>query len=59
MRVLPEPVGAWIRTCEPLAIAGQPSTCAGVGAANVRSNQARVPGEKTDNGSIVPGYPRP
>ena len=56
MSVLPEPVGAWIRTCAPDAIAGQPSGCGGVGASNVRSNQARVAGEKAASGSMQPGY---
>src|SRR3954465_3802883 len=58
VNVLPDPVGAWIRTCSPLAIAGQPSVCGGVGPANVRSNQARVAGEKTLSGSTRPGYSR-
>ena len=49
--VLPEPVGAWISTWRPEAIAGQPLTCGGVGASKVRSNQARVAGEKTASGS--------
>jgi len=53
--VLPEPVGAWMSTLEPLAIAGQPSSCAGVGAAKERSNQARVFSEKEASASIRPG----
>ena len=53
--VFPEPVGAWMRTCPPRAIAGQPSACAGVGSANARSNQARVAVEKTSSGSMPPG----
>ena len=36
-----------MRTCPPVAIAGQPSACAGVGASNARSNHVRVDGEKT------------
>ena len=56
MSVLPEPVGAWIRTSPPVAIAGQPSVCAGVASANAPSNQARVAGEKAASGSIAPGY---
>ena len=40
--VFPEPVGAWISVWPPAAIAGQPSAWAGVGPANVRSNQERV-----------------
>ena len=35
----------------PVAIAGQPSSCGGVGPAKVRSNQARVAGEKQASGS--------
>jgi uncharacterized HhH-GPD family protein len=57
--VLPEPVGAWISTCAPVAIAGHPRSCAGVGASNVRSNQARVAGENTLSGLIRPGYSAP
>ena len=53
MSVLPEPVGAWIRTCPPAAIAGQPSTCGGVGPSNACSNQARVAGEKAASGSTL------
>ena len=44
-RVFPEPVGAWMRTCPPEAIAGQPCSCAGVGAANAEVNHDRVIGE--------------
>jgi hypothetical protein len=50
--VFPEPVGAWMRTWPPAAIAGQPFACAGVGAAKFRSNHARVSGLKTSNGSM-------
>src|SRR5213595_3232859 len=56
--VLPEPVGAWISVFAPEAITGQPCACAGVGAANVRSNQARVPALNTASGSTRPAYPR-
>ena len=38
--VLPDPVGAEIRTCSPVAIAGQACAWAGVGAANARANQS-------------------
>ena len=48
--VFPEPVGAWMRTWPPFAIAGQPSSCAGVGASKARSNQARVDVERTSSG---------
>ena len=34
-------------TCPPLAIAGQPSSCAGVGSRNARSNHFLVVGERT------------
>src|SRR2546429_377711 len=56
--VLPEPVGAWIRTCSPLAIAGQPGSCAGGGAAKARSTHARVVGENVANGSGLAIRPR-
>src|SRR6266536_1355226 len=52
--VLPEPVGAWISACFPVAIAGQPRACAGVGSVNVRSNQARVSVLKGASGSMPP-----
>ena len=52
--VFPEPVGAWISVCSPVAIAGQPSTCAGVGSENVRSNHVRVSGLKGASGSTHP-----
>src|SRR5262245_57886201 len=50
-----------MRTCSPLAIAGQPSCWAGVGPAKARSNHARVSGAKAASGSgrpIGPGYYR-
>jgi len=40
--------------CLPDAIAGQPFACAGVGAVNSRSNQARVSGLKTPSPSTTP-----
>ena len=42
--VLPEPVGAAIRTLRPAATCGQARACAGVGAANALSNQAETAG---------------
>jgi hypothetical protein len=42
----------------PDAITGQPFSCAGVGAANVPSNQACVASEKTLSEPIRPGYSR-
>src|SRR5437867_2133231 len=45
-----------MRTLFPLAIVGQPFSCAGVGAAKFRSNQARVSGRKTDSASIPRAY---
>src|SRR5689334_18227232 len=42
--VLPDPVGAARSTFCPAAIAGHASACAGVGAANWRSNQAATAG---------------
>src|SRR5262249_13943135 len=59
--VLPDPVGAWMRTCSPLAIAGQPSSWAGVGVAKARSNHTRVSGANAASGSgrpMGPGYYR-
>ena len=53
---MPEPVGAWMSVCSPDAITGQPFVCAGVGASNVRSNQARVASENTLSGSIRGEY---
>ena len=44
--VLPEPVGALIRTCSPEAIAGHACSWAGVGAANASANHWRVVGLK-------------
>src|SRR4051812_18260577 len=55
--VLPDPVGAWIRTCPPALIAGQPRSCGGVGASNVRSNHRRVAGENTLSGSTRTSVP--
>src|SRR5215218_4975791 len=37
-------------------MAGQPSTCAGVGASNARSNHARAAGAKTSSTSTTPAY---
>ena len=54
--VLPEPVGAWMRTFLPEAIAGQPSSCAGVGASNVRSNHPRTAGLKGASGLTSSAY---
>src|SRR5262245_1781121 len=44
-------------TCPPPAMAGQPSSCAGVGASKARSNQALVFGERTSSAATRPGYP--
>ena len=55
--VLPEPVGAWMRTLAPLAIAGQPSACAGVGASKTPSNHARVRSPNTSSASTVSRLP--
>ena len=48
--VLPEPVGALIRTFSPVAIAGQACTCAGVGSAKASANQSRTSGVKALSG---------
>ena len=50
--VLPEPVGAQISVFAPVAIVGQPFTCAGVGASNERSNQERVRALNPASGSV-------
>src|SRR5215212_8047715 len=55
--VLPDPVGAWIRTWPPAAIAGQPRSCGGVGASKVRSNHPRVAGKKMLSGSTRTSVP--
>lgn len=55
-RVLPDPVGAWIRVCSPLVMAGQPSAWARVGAGKEASNQVRVAGEKLDRRSTTRRY---
>ena len=49
--VLPEPVGAQMRVCEPLEIAGQPSACACVGSAKAERNQSWVADAKGASGS--------
>ena len=54
---MPEPVGAWMRTLAPLAIAGQPSACAGVGASKTPSNHARVRSPNTSSASTVSRLP--
>ncbi len=43
-RVLPDPVGAWIRVWCPLAMAFHPDSCAAVGAGKDARNQAVVAG---------------
>ena len=53
----PEPVGAWMSTWRPVAMAGQPRSCAGVGPSNVRSNQPRTPGLKGASALMRPAYP--
>src|SRR5450755_3865730 len=45
--VLPDPVGAEMRTCSPEAIAGQAWLWAAVGPANAPVNQSRVRGLKS------------
>jgi hypothetical protein len=50
---LPEPVGAAISVLRPERIAGHASTCAGVGASNVRPNQALTAGWKESSGICV------
>src|SRR5450759_100769 len=56
-RVLPLPVGAWMRVWRPAAIAAQPPDWAGVGRSKTLSNQARTAGENgasaVDVGSVA------
>ena len=57
MSVLPEPVGAWMRTSPPGGDRRPAElSAAASAAAKARSNQARVAGEKAASGSICPGY---
>jgi len=51
--VLPDPVGAAIRTLRPARMAGHASRCASVGCANVRSNQAVTAGWKICKGMVI------
>src|SRR5262245_65390806 len=46
-----------MRTCSPVAMAGQALAWAGVGASNAPSNQSRTAGVKCDNGKPFRGYP--
>src|SRR4051794_13844030 len=48
--VLPEPVGAEMRTCSPVAIAGQAWAWAGVGSSKELRNQSRTRGVKAERG---------
>src|ERR1035437_1990151 len=48
--VLPEPVGAEIRTCSPEAIAGPACSCVPVGGADAPWNHSRVRGLKAVSG---------
>jgi len=50
---LPLPVGAWISVWRPAEIAAQPSTWAGVGAANDAPNQSRTADAKASSGSAA------
>jgi hypothetical protein len=49
-------VGAWMTTPFPEATAGQPSSWAGVGASNVRSNHSRTAGLKGASALTIPAY---
>src|SRR4029077_12614565 len=49
----------WMSTCPPRAMAGHPSSCAGVGASNARSNHVLVRCESTSRAVIPRGYPPP
>jgi hypothetical protein len=52
---LPDPVGAEISACCPVAIAGHACAWAAVGSAKARVNQSRTWGVNADNG-IIQGY---
>lgn len=58
-RVFPEPVGAWIRVCEPSAIASHPRSWAAVGSENEDVNHARVDGLNRSSDVIATGYRTP
>ncbi len=51
-RVLPDPVGAEMRTCSPEAIAGQACSWAAVGASKAPVNHSRVRGLKTSRAIV-------
>ena len=48
---MPEPVGAEISACSPVAIAGHACAWAAVGSANARVNQSRTWGVKAESGT--------
>ena len=54
--VLPDPVGARISVCSPDAMAGQPRSCASVGAGNEVENQARTGSENRSIEAMPPAY---
>src|SRR5664279_1515174 len=54
-RVLPLPVGAWIRVWRPAVMLAQPPTWAGVGASKAERNHSPTAGLKGANGSPRPG----
>ena len=56
VRVLPEPVGARISVCSPEAMAGQPCSCAVVGAGNDEVNQVRTGSEKRSSDPMGEAY---
>ena len=58
-RVLPEPVGARISVWSPAAMAGQPWSCAAVGAANEVVNHCRTGSEKSSRATRPSRYRRP
>ncbi len=50
-RVLPLPVGAWIRVWRPAAILAQPPVCAGVGASKAERNHSATGAPNGASGS--------
>src|SRR5581483_2165328 len=52
-RVLPDPVGAEIKTSRPAAISGQPLICGSVGDPKREVNHSAMRGSKTESGIAV------
>src|SRR6185369_16386785 len=57
--VLPDPVGAEIKTSRLARISGQPNRCGSVTAANCSLNQRRTSGSKSVSGMVDPAMEAP